>query len=348
MKKITTRAIVIATLLSFSVMAQAELLPEVPEGVQALTVDGRSLFAAPPSEGALEKLAQARTDYESDTDSADNIIWYARRTAYTGDYRGAIEIFSEGIKKHPDDARMYRHRGHRYISIREFDRAVAALEKATQLIAGTENETEPDGLPNARGIPISSLHGNTWYHLGLAYFLKHDWENAYRAYENGFNAARNVDNKVSTTHWRYTILRRMGRNEDAERVLDAITADMDVIENTSYHRLCLFYKGELSLEEIMADVTDSPSGASAAYGVASWHYSNGDMEKAREQFEALTADTGSQGQAVTCLEQEADRRTLASERVAGDDGDVVSTMISNDAEGALLPVPFDAVAVTEC
>ncbi len=292
MKKMTTRAIVIAAILSFSVMAQAELLPDVPEGAQAVTVDGRSLFAATPSEGALEKLAQARADYELDMDSADNIIWYARRTAYTGDYRRAIEIFSEGIKKHPDDARMYRHRGHRYISIREFDRAVADLEKAVELIAGTENETEPDGLPNARGIPISSLHGNTWYHLGLAYFLQHDWENAYRAYENGFNVARNVDNKVSTTHWRYTILRRMGRNEDAERVLDAITADMDVIENTSYHRLCLFYKGELSLEEMMNDVGDSPSGASAGYGVASWHYSNGDMEKAREQFEALTATSG--------------------------------------------------------
>ncbi len=292
MRKFIARAMVFVAILSFSVLLRAHLLPEVPEGAQAVTLGGMPLFAAKPSEGALEKLAQARADYEADADDADNIIWYARRTAYTGDYRGAIEIFSEGIEKHPGDARMYRHRGHRYISIREFDRAIADLKKAAALIAGTENETEPDGLPNARGIPISSLHGNTWYHLGLAYFLKHDWENAYRAYENGFNAARNVDNKVSTTHWRYTILRRMGRNEDAERVLDAITADMDIIENTSYHRLCLFYKGELSLEEMMADVTDSPSGASAAYGVASWHYSNGDMEKARQQFEALTATSG--------------------------------------------------------
>ena len=48
----------------------------------------------------------------------DNIIWYGRRTAYLGDYREAIRIFSEGIEKHSKDARMYRHRGHRYISIR--------------------------------------------------------------------------------------------------------------------------------------------------------------------------------------------------------------------------------------
>ena len=286
-----TRTISFVAIVSVSLsgLAETDVLPQVPEGAQAVAIGGKLLIAAQPSEGTLEKLEQARADYEEDTDDADNIIWYARRTAYAGNYRGAIELFSEGIKKHPNDARMYRHRGHRYISIREFDRAVADLEKASELIAGTENETEPDGLPNALGIPISSLHGNIWYHLGLAYFLKHDWENAYRAYENGFNAARNPDNIVSTTHWRYTILRRMDRHEDAESVLDAITADMDVIENTSYHRLCLFYKGELSLDELMGDVTDNPAGASAAYGVASWHFSNGDIDRAREKFKALTS-----------------------------------------------------------
>ena len=275
-----------------SCLAQTDVLPRVPDGAQAQAIGGKLLFAAEPSQGALEKLAQARADYEADASNADNIIWYARRTAYTGDYRRAIELFSEGITKHPGDARMYRHRGHRYISIREIDLAIVDLEKATELIAGTENETEPDGLPNALGIPISSLHGNIWYHLGLAYFLKHDWENALRAYNKGFNAARNVDNKVSTTHWRYTILRRMGRNADAEKVLDAITADMDVIENIGYHRLCLFYKGALSLSELMDGVSDNPSGASVAYGAASWHYSNGDSEKATAQFKALTSTSG--------------------------------------------------------
>lgn len=287
------KAIVRVAALSFSSCSWAAgILPDVPEGAQAVSVAGKPLFAAQPSEKALQKLAEARANYEADPGDANNIIWYGRRTAYTGDYRGAIEIFSEGIGKHPGDARMYRHRGHRYISIREFDRAIEDFEKAVELIAGTENQTEPDGLPNARGIPISSLHGNIWYHLGLAYFLKRDWENAYRAYESGFNAARNVDNKVSTTHWRYMILRRMGREDDAKKVLEAITADMDVVENMSFHRLCLFYKGELKLDEVMTNATGSPAGATAAFGIASWHYSNGNLDTAREQFEAITSEEG--------------------------------------------------------
>ena len=267
--------------------ALANELPDIPNGAQAVSLSGKALFAAAPGQETLGRLATARKNYNNKPHDADNIIWYGRRTAYTGDYRAAIEIFSTGIKEFPDDARMYRHRGHRYISIREFDRAIQDLEHAAKLIEGAENEIEPDGLPNALNIPISSLHGNIWYHLGLAYYLKHDWPNAYRAYKAGFDAGRNDDNRVSTTHWLYMILRRMGDRESADEALEVITAEMNVIENTVYYNLCLFYKGELSLKELLGDDADSPTGAAAAYGVANWHYYNGDEEVAQARLESL-------------------------------------------------------------
>jgi tetratricopeptide (TPR) repeat protein len=265
----------------------AQVLPDVPEGVQAMSLSGAELVSPPPSAEVAERLATARADYEADPDNVDNIIWYGRRTAYVGDYRGAIEIYSAGIEKFPGDARLYRHRGHRYISIREFDRAIADLEEAAWLIRGTENRIEPDGLPNALNIPVSSLHGNIWYHLGLAYYLKHDWDNAYRAYKAGFDASRNDDNRVSTAHWLYMILRRKGEPERAARVLDAISADMNVIENMSYHNLCLFYKGEISLEELTAADDGSPAGAAVMYGAANWHFYNGDADKATEMLRSI-------------------------------------------------------------
>jgi tetratricopeptide (TPR) repeat protein len=268
----------------------ASVLPEVPGGAQALTLSGKPLYPAAPSQAALDQLAEAKTNYDANPNDADNIIWYGRRTAYTGDFRGAVEIYSEGIEKFPHDDRMYRHRGHRYISIRrEFDRAIADLEQAAKLIEGKENETEPDGAPNEQNIPVSSRHGNIWYHLGLAYYLKHDWENAFRAYQNGFNAGRNDDNRVSTTHWLYMIKRRMGDEEGAAKVLDVITADMNVIENFSYHQLCLFYKGEMTVGELIGDGEDTPSGAATAYGLANWYYYTGEKEKATEDLEALVA-----------------------------------------------------------
>jgi len=262
-------------------------LPEVPDGAQALTLSGKPLYPAAPSQAVLDQLAEAKKNYDAKPDDADNIIWYGRRTAYTGDFRGAIEIYSEGIERFPNDDRMYRHRGHRYISIREFDRAIADLEQAATLIEGKENEAEPDGQPNEQNIPVSSRHGNIWYHLGLAYYLKQDWENAFRAYQNGFNAGRNDDNRVSTTHWLYMIKRRMGDEEGAAKVLDVITADMNVIENFSYHNLCLFYKREMTVEELVGDNEDTPSGASTAYGLANWYYYNGDDKKALQHLDAL-------------------------------------------------------------
>lgn len=275
--------------LLLAIGAVAANLPDVPEGAQAMSLLGKPLHPAAPSQKMLEQLAEAGRNYEADPNDADNIIWYGRRTAYTGDFRGAIDIYTEGIDKFPEDDRMYRHRGHRYISIREFDRAIADLERAAKLIEGKENEMEPDGQPNAQNIPVSSRHGNIWYHLGLAYYLKHDWENARRAYENGFNAGRNDDNRVSTTHWLYSISRRMGDEEGARKYLDVISADMNIIENFSYYKLCLFYKGEISVEELIGDGDDTPSGASAAYGLANWYYYEGELDKATEHLEALVA-----------------------------------------------------------
>lgn len=269
--------------------AHAQVLPDVPEGAQALSLAGEPLYSPEPAEALVKNLEAAQSDYERDPDDADSIIWLGRRLAYTGDYRAAIRTFSEGIGKHPDDPRMYRHRGHRYITVREFDRAIADLEKAAALIEGTENETEPDGAPNPLGIPVSSLHGNIWYHLGLAYYLKHDWDNALRAYTNGYNAARNDDNRVSTTHWRYMILCRMGREDEAMAVVDDISNDMNIIENMSYHALDLFYRGDVEFDELVGGREDSPAGSAVLYGAANWLYCHGETDRAVAMLEQITS-----------------------------------------------------------
>ena len=112
----------------------------LPEGAEAISLLGEPLHPIPaPAEVAArqaEDIEAARADYESDPDDADAIIWLGRRIGYTGRYRDAIEVFSEGIFKHLDDARMYRHRGHRWISVREFDRAIEDLSHAAAARSG--------------------------------------------------------------------------------------------------------------------------------------------------------------------------------------------------------------------
>ena len=266
---------------------EPDILPAVPEGAQAVSLMGEPLYTSTPSDSTLEKLEEAKKSYDADPKNADNIIWYGRRTAYAGDYREAIRIYTKGISEFPVDARFYRHRGHRYISIREFERAIQDFEKAATLIEGKEDRVEPDGMPNAQNIPISSLHSNIWYHLGLAYYLKHDLENAQRVYRIAVETSTNDDKLVSTTHWFYMILRLQGKEDEAEKALEPIHKDMSIIENQVYHRLCLFYKGELAEGELTWEGPSSSTNDAMAYGVGNWFFYNGQRDKAKQVFEKI-------------------------------------------------------------
>ena len=272
--------------------ASADLLPELPPGVQAMSLLGEELRAAEPRASMLDNLAAAQSDYDSDPTNANNIIWLGRRIGYTGDYRHAIRVFSEGVARFPHDARMYRHRGHRYISVREFDRAIDDLERAAVLIEGSDDKVEPDGAPNALGIPVSTLHSNIWYHLGLAYYLKGDLDNALRIYRIAIAQTPNDDMRVATTHWLYMTLRLQGQDAEAARVLEPIQADMNVIESMAYHQLCLLYKGEGQMTTALGAGVTPAGGDSAMYGVGNWHFYNGRRDEAKAMFERMIDESG--------------------------------------------------------
>lgn len=268
------------------------------DSVKIDTIQGTSLFNKP----LIKRQVNPRTDslqianyvsslltYKSNPMNPDFIIWLGRRMAYLGDYKAAIGIFNEGILKFPDDARFYRHRGHRYISTRQFDNAIADLEKAAELIDGTEDVTEPDGIPNRLNQPVSSLHTNVYYHLGLAYYLKNDLENARINFERCLRASKNDDMVVASKHWLYMILRRMELPSEAEALLTTITEDMNIIENDAYHQLLLFYKGELSNDELAGNGSTGSSEA-VQYGLANWYHYNGDLEKAKALYQKLISN----------------------------------------------------------
>lgn len=294
-------ATIVVSILCLSVVgiatsnAQSAVLPDVPAGAVAMSFLGTPIIAPPPSATALKNLDAARAAHAAAPADPDNIIWYGRRLGYAGQDREAIRVYTEGIRLFPQDPRLYRHRGHRYISIRELDRAIADLTKAGALVDGKPNEVEPDGAPNKFGIPVSTLHHNIWYHLGLAYYLKHDWPNAKLAYDKAFSVARNGDNLASITHWRYSILRRMGQSHDeAKHVLDVITPATTVLENHNYLKLDRFYKGEVTVDEMLKTAmgsADVAADASLIQGVANWYLYSGETSKGYALMEHLVAQT---------------------------------------------------------
>lgn len=275
--------------------ATVPALPAVPS-FQALSLLGDTLRTLPLS-GTIRaryeaQLAEARRAYERTPSNVDSIIWYARRLGYLGQLRESIEIYTRGIVRYPDNPWLYRHRGHRYISVRDFGAAARDLERATQLVRGTADEIEPDGQPNARNTPIGTLHSNIGYHLALAYYLQGNYPKAAEVAQREVDAATNDDRRVSMGHWLYMALRRSGRDAEAAAVLRPFGPNMEVIENQAYHKLMLLYKGMLPPDSVL---TTGPGGelsvqdASAAYGVANWYWYNGRRAEAEALFRRIVA-----------------------------------------------------------
>ena len=237
------------------------------------------------------KLAEAKADFDKNPKNADTVIWLGRRTAYLGNYKEAIEIFTNGIEKFPSDARIYRHRGHRFITLRCFNDAIRDFEKAAKLTKGKADEIEPDGLPNARNILTSTLQSNIFYHLGLAYYLKGDFRKALKAYRKAEKVSKNPDMLVATTHWLYMTLRRLGRGREANKSIAEIKDNLDVIESGDYYKLIKIYQGKLKAEDLLKETgaeASTLSNASLGYGLGNWFLYNGEKEKASKIFRQIT------------------------------------------------------------
>ncbi|MCC6164071.1 MAG: tetratricopeptide repeat protein [Acidobacteria bacterium] len=261
---------------------------------EATSLLGTPLFPPVPIPNEAKLLDDLRLAQSvANTTTPEAIIWIGRRQAYLWRYAAAIATFTDGIRRYPDDARMYRHRGHRYITTRQFDKARADFERAAALIRNTADSIEPDGAPNPAGQPRSTLHFNIWYHLGLTYYLQGDFAKALDAYTQCMAVSTNDDSIVATSDWMWMTLMRLGRKDEAARVLARITPRMDILENGSYHRRLLMYKG-LDTPDALLDPAgaDATTIATQGYGVGNYYLVMGDRERARRTFTQVIAGSG--------------------------------------------------------
>jgi tetratricopeptide (TPR) repeat protein len=296
-----------------------------PTRVEALSLLGRPLFApeltAETRTRLLADLSAARAAYDRAPNDADAIIWLGRRLAYLGQYREAIETFSEGLAKHPADARLYRHRGHRYITTRQLNRAITDLQRAAELIQDTPDQVEPDGAPNRYNIPLSTLHSNVWYHLALAHYLRHDFDAALPAWERSLQVSTNDDMIVASADWLYMTMRRLGRDAEATELLDRIRPEMQILENDAYHRRLLMYKGLVTPESLMpADTRDPVQLATYGYGLANWYLVSGDSARAHALFARILEGTNWAAFGYIAAESEMAARQARSPAGAGSTG----------------------------
>lgn len=239
---------------------------------------GAKYYAQPDDKG---EIAKAQEKLAPDPNNVELIIALGRAQANAWRYNDAIETYTRGVKIAPENAILYRHRGHRYISTRKFDKAVADLKRASEL--------KRDDF-------------DIWYHLGLAHYLKGEFAKAAAAYESCYAVAEKNraaaeankegrdDSLVAISDWLYMTYRRMNRSADASRILEKIAPQMLVKENKSYYDRLLFYKGLRKEEELVnvEKATDLEI-ATVGYGVGNWHLYNGNRAKAEEYFRKIVS-----------------------------------------------------------
>jgi tetratricopeptide (TPR) repeat protein len=262
---------------------------------EATSLFGKPLYAvqypAETAERYARNLAEAEARHREHPEDEDAAVWHGRRLGYLTRYREAIEVYTRALATHPRSFVLLRHRGHRLISIRKFREAAVDLAKARELSDGVPDQVEPDGEPNKSGIPTSTVRFNILYHLGLAHYLLGDFGTALEAYRACMEySTKDPDSLVATSDWLYMTLRRLGRQEEAERVLEPITAELPLVENFAYHHRLLLYKGIKKPEELLgAESTTHHDTATHGYGIGNWLLCNGDTAGARKTFERVLA-----------------------------------------------------------
>ena len=247
---------------------------------------GKAYFARVDPSGVVAKADLALSQGGDKADLLLGAAWARDQFLRFGD---SIPIYTRGMQIYPDDVRFPRYRGHRLLSIRRFDAALVDLKAASTMV--------PSSFDVA-------------YHLGLAYFLRGDYNHAAREYTRCLSMgdkpkptylhglppdwrtcyALDDDSRVALTDWTYRALRRAGKTAEARQLLDRITEKMGVKENTAYHRALLFYKGLRTVEQTIGVAATGNSFATAAYGVAVFQRQEGQSERSCELLNRITAE----------------------------------------------------------
>lgn len=219
--------VVLATMMGWSGVAFAQSAPE-GSTYQGRDLFGQAMYTKGPNpvnvgdtDTLLRAVAEAKSAYETNM-TVDNATWYARLLGYQGLARESIAVTTNALKKYPDSPKLLRHRAHRYFGVREFDKSIEDGLRSAKLYEGKPLEREKLGPAYFPASP-DVVQFYTYYHLGQAYFAKHDFDNAakwfHRAREIGAGTGGPPD-ETASIYWEYLSLARATRYSEAKALVD--------------------------------------------------------------------------------------------------------------------------------
>ena len=185
-------------------------------------------------------------------------------------FREAIGTFSRGLTMAPENAMLYRWRGHRYVSVRDYDRAEADFK---------------------RGLALDSANYGIWYHLGVLRFIRGDFAGAAAAFARAQPLAPDAGELAGATDWLWMSLARAGRRAEGDAMLR--TRPDSLATTNAYRQRLRLYRGEIGPDSVLTPAdTGDVAVATLSYGVGNWYLVRGDTAQARRWFERAVASGG--------------------------------------------------------
>jgi tetratricopeptide (TPR) repeat protein len=217
--------------------------------IEAISLFGAGLIRPDFDEVSIRllqtDLKNAVSQFSDFPDDPESILWVARKTAAFWRYRDAIFILTDGLSDNSSDFRFYRFRGHYYLNIREFDHAVEDLRTAVSLLGDWSGQNEPDAISGASFEPSATYGYTTWYHLGLAYYMKGEFSQAQQAFLNASEFAQNSDTRIQSIDWLFLSQLRGGTERlDLAKIRQIIASAEQLSDGRSNLHRIYFMIGE--------------------------------------------------------------------------------------------------------
>ena len=215
-------------------------------------------------------IPRADSALAADPRNVDKIIALGVAQSGSRHFREAIRTFTHGLAIAPNEPMLYRWRGHRYLSVREFDKAMADLN---------------------RGFALDSTNYGVLYHLGIVHFVRGNFAGAADAFARAQRRAPEGGELAGSTDWLWMSLMRAGRAADARAMLarrpDSLPA------TNAYARRLMLYRGQIGPDSLFtpSDTSDIQV-ATLSYGLGNWYLVRGDTAHARQWFQRSIASGG--------------------------------------------------------
>ena len=254
------------SLLAALAAAVASAAPAGAQSVQYRSPAG-ALYRSQRDTGAI---ARAESALAADPRNVERIVQLGLAQSGARQFREAIQTFTRGLRIAPNDPVLYRWRGHRYLSVREFDRALDDL---------------------ARGSRLDSTNYGIWYHLGIVRYARGDFAGAADAFARAQPRSPDASERAGATDWLWMSLARAGRAGEAQSMLDRRPDSLPA--TNAYAQRLRLYRGQVGPDDVItAADTGDIAVATLSYGVGNWYLVQGDTARARTWFERSVGSGG--------------------------------------------------------